>query len=587
MLKNKDNTDIIRLIWSVSKPYARRWYVTTFTSIFNTIVGAFIAPVIIATFLDLIQNNKLNDTYIIWLFVSFVIVQIWKEVLSNRILFYLSWRLESQIEKDLYIQIFKKLTQETLHFHSNRFGGALVNQCSKLVTAVEQLWDALWWNVIPTAVTVAGSIIILWFILWQLAVVLLILSIAFVGVVYFGSRPMFKYSEKESKINSKASGVLADSMSNIMAIKSASAEKRETEIFTQKIDDWRESSLDTMRCFIKVSTVYASITSIIQISALAFAIYASKHNFISITAIYLILSYTLQVAQNLWGIHNIMRTYNTIIGNAREMTDILNTKTTILDRSNKKLAVKKGGISIDNITFTHDEGKGATIFNDFSLNIKPGQKVGLVGVSGSGKTTITKLMMRFADVDKGNICIDGQNIADITQKSLHDSIAYVPQEPLLFHRSIKENIAYTRPDASIKEIEAAAKKAGALSFIQEMENGFDTIVGERGVKLSGGQRQRITIARAILKNAPILILDEATSALDSESEAIIQESLKSLMKNRTTIVVAHRLSTISQLDRIIVMEKGKIIEDGTHKTLIKQKGVYAKLWHRQSNGIIQ
>ena len=243
---------------------------------------------------------------------------------------------------------------------------------------------------------------------------------------------------------------------------------------------------------------------------------------------------------------------------------------------------------MDKVTFTHDEGQGDTLFHDFSLTVNPGEKIGLVGSSGSGKTTLTKLLLRFADIDSGEIAIDGQDIAEVTQASLREQIAYVPQEPLLFHRSVRENIAYGRPDATDTEIEKAAKKAGAYDFIVNLQDGFDTLVGERGVKLSGGQRQRIAIARAILKNAPILILDEATSALDSESEALIQKSLETLMKNRTSIVIAHRLSTIAKLDRIIVLENGRIVEDGTHDQLLaKKRGVYAKLWARQSGGFIE
>jgi ATP-binding cassette subfamily B protein len=276
-----------------------------------------------------------------------------------------------------------------------------------------------------------------------------------------------------------------------------------------------------------------------------------------------------------------------VTGDAKEMTDILESDTHITNHGNQPLAVKAGQIKLKNVTFTHDEGEGATLFNDFSMTVHSGEKIGLVGSSGSGKTTLTKLLLRLADIDNGEILIDGQNIANVTQESLREHVAYVPQEPLLFHRTIRENIAYGKPDASDEEIEVAAKKAGALQFIRELKDGFDTLVGERGVKLSGGQRQRIAIARAILKDSPILILDEATSALDSESEKLIQQSLETLMKDRTSIVIAHRLSTIAKLDRIIVLDNGKIIEDGTHKTLLAKNGMYAKLWKRQSGGFIE
>jgi ATP-binding cassette subfamily B protein len=234
-----------------------------------------------------------------------------------------------------------------------------------------------------------------------------------------------------------------------------------------------------------------------------------------------------------------------------------------------------------------DDDNHTEVFKNLNLKVRSGEKVGLVGPSGGGKSTLTKLLLRFDDVKLGSIEIDGQNIAACSQKSLRQNIGYVPQEPLLFHRSIKENIGYGRIGATDKDILQAAKDAFAHEFIQSMPNGYDTFVGERGVKLSGGQRQRIAIARAMLKNAPILILDEATSALDSESEVLVQKALLKLMEGKTTIVVAHRLSTIQKMDRIIVLDKGNIVESGTHAELSKKKnGLYARLWSHQSGGFL-
>ena len=227
------------------------------------------------------------------------------------------------------------------------------------------------------------------------------------------------------------------------------------------------------------------------------------------------------------------------------------------------------------------------MFSDLSLSIKPGEKVGLVGHSGSGKTTFTRLLLRFSDIDGGAIKLDDQDIRAITQDDLHKKIAYVPQEPLMFHRSLADNIRYGNFSASQKEIERVAKLAHADDFIKDQPKGYETLVGERGVKLSGGQRQRIAIARAMLKDAPILVLDEATSALDSESEVLIQDALWKLMEGRTAIVIAHRLSTIQKMDRIVVMDNGSIVEEGTHKELIAKKGVYASLWDHQTGGFIE
>ena len=399
---------------------------------------------------------------------------------------------------------------------------------------------------------------------------------------------MAKLTKKEAKSSNKLNGQLADVISNVLAVKSSGAEATEQKFFTKTVNSWRNSSLDVMRGFLKVSTIYSSINMVIKIGAIAFAVYATQNNLVSVASVYLIITYTGSVAHELWNMNGIMRNYNRIIGNANDMVEILQMSTTLIDKSNSKLKVANGEISMDKVTFTHDEGQGDTLFHDFSLDIKPGEKIGLVGASGSGKTTLTKLLLRFADIDSGKITIDRQDISEVTQASLRAKIAYVPQEPLLFHRSVRENIAYGRPDATDAEIEEAAKKAGAYDFIIGLKDGFDTMVGERGIKLSGGQRQRVAIARAILKDAPILVLDEATSALDSESEALIQKSLETLMENRTSIVIAHRLSTIAKLDRIIVLKNGKIVEDGSHDELInKKRGVYAKLWARQSGGFIE
>ena len=475
-----------------------------------------------------------------------------------------------------------------MFFHANKFGGSLVSQTNKLNGAVERFWDTIFWSILPLVISLAGSIIILSTLIWQYALFLFIFSIIFSIAVYLGSRPMAKLSEKEAKASNKVSGQLADMVSNILAVKSSGAESLEQKRFSKTVGSWRSASLGTMRGFLKVSTVYSTINTIIKIGAIAFAVYAAQHNLVSVASVYLIITYTGSVAHELWNMNGIMRSYNRIIGDAHEMVEILKTPTTLVDRSDKKLKIKRGGIVMDNVTFTHDEGQGDTLFHDFSLNIQPGEKIGLVGSSGSGKTTLTKLLLRFADIDSGKITIDSQDIAEVTQASLRQQIAYVPQEPLLFHRSVRENIAYSRPDATDAEIEKAAKKAGAYDFIVKLQDGFDTLVGERGVKLSGGQRQRIAIARAILKDAPVLVLDEATSALDSESEALIQKSLETLMKNRTSIVIAHRLSTIAKLDRIIVLENGCIVEDGSHDQLLaKKRGVYAKLWARQSGGFIE
>ena len=576
----------LQLLWRASRPYKWRRNLALITATLTLAVGTIVGPLIIAQLLDMIQHGQLQTGSVWTLVILYGLSQLWSEIIGWRIVLYLMWTLETIMQRDIANKVFAKLSGETMFFHSNKFGGSLVSQNSKLSGCVERFWDELVWAVLPLVISLTGSIVILSMLLWQYALFLFMFSIVFGVAVFFGSRPMAKLSQREAEASNKVSGNLADMVSNVLAVKSSGAEKIEQQRFDKTNRAWRKASLATMRGFLTVSSVYSTINTSIRIGAIVFAIYAAQYNVVSVAAVYLIITYTGSVARELWNMNSIMRNYNRIIGDAHEMVEILHTPTSLVDRSDKKLHVNRGVIDFDAVTFTHDEGKGAMLFRDFSLHITPGEKVGLVGSSGSGKTTLTKLLLRFADIDSGAIMIDEQDIAEVTQASLRSQIAYVPQEPLLFHRSVRENIAYGKANATDAEIEQAAKKAGAYDFITQLQDGFDTLVGERGVKLSGGQRQRIAIARAILKDAPILVLDEATSALDSESEALIQKSLKTLMKNRTSIVIAHRLSTIAKLDRIIVMHNGKIVEDGSHDQLIKRGGHYAKLWQHQSGGFI-
>ena len=290
------------------------------------------------------------------------------------------------------------------------------------------------------------------------------------------------------------------------------------------------------------------------------------------------------LAQRLVFIGRVMTNWARIMGEAEEGLNEIIVSHEIIDKVDAPvLEVKDGQIVWQNVTFTYGQN---TVFQDFMLTIPSGQRVGLVGSSGAGKTTFMSLLLRQHELTTGGILIDGQNISQVTQNSLRQAISVVPQEPALFHRSIRENIAYGKPQASLEEVMAVAKKAQAHDFIMSLELGYDTMVGERGVKLSGGQKQRIAIARAMLKNAPILILDEATSALDSESEVEIQKALHHLMVGKTVIAIAHRLSTLREMDRIIVLETGKIIEDGTHETLKNYGGVYQRLWEHQAGGFV-
>ncbi len=586
LLNATKQKEIIQLFVSAAMKYKYRTIFSVIGAAFTAVVGAFVGPFIIAQLLEGIQFGTVTLASASGLIFAYVLTQIWGEILGWRFNMLMTWTMETAAQRDLYRKIFGKLTTQSLSFHADRFGGGLVSQTTKLIGSFERFWDTVIFQVAPSVASILAAVIILSFMIWPYALFLLVLAIIFGVTVVLGSRFMAVRNKEEAQASTASNAHVADAVTNVMTIKSYGREEDELATMDKKTTEWRNKSLSTMRGFLGVSSIYSSLLAITNITALVAAVWASQTSFASISVIYLTVTYTFTVVRQLWEMNNIMRNYNRIMGDAYDMTEILLLESNVVDTSSKKLAVKKGAVNIDGITFSHD-GNPEILFDDFSLTIPSGQRVGLVGASGSGKTTLTKLVLRFADVATGAIYIDGQSIAKVTQKSLRQSIAYVPQEPMLFHRSLRENIAYGKPDATDEEILEATKRANAFEFVEKMPQGLDTMVGERGVKLSGGQRQRIAIARAILKDAPILILDEATSALDSESEKLIQDALQKLMKGRTSIVIAHRLSTISKLDRIIVMDNGAIVEDDTHEALLSKKGTYAKLWAHQSGGFIE
>ena len=418
------------------------------------------------------------------------------------------------------------------------------------------------------------------------AIALLVLIALYIMCSALTFKKISHLSKERAEAENKQTGQLADSVSNILSVKSYGRESHERHRYANFNRASYNAGIAQMNATMKRDLAFNFVNIGIIAVLVVFMMAGGPIFGLSVATLILIVNYSMSIMGELWNVNNIFKHINRVFGDAYEMTQILDTKDDVKDIADAKaLKVEKGEIDFENIHFKHADAKEA-IFNNFSLSIKPGERVGLVGISGSGKTTLTKLLLRFADVDEGEIKIDGQNISEVQQISLRENIAYVPQETSLFHRTIAENIAYAKPDASRKEIVRAAKLANAHDFIMSLPDGYETLVGERGIKLSGGQRQRIAIARAILKDAPILVLDEATSALDSESEALIQDALEKLMKGRTSIVVAHRLSTIASMDNIVVLEGGKIIEQGTHHQLIKKGGAYDKLWSRQSGAFL-
>lgn len=497
---------------------------------------------------------------------------------------YTLWKLQIAVNYDLATMAFDCLCNQSLSFHSSRFGGTLVSQTTKFMSGYTQLLQVLNFPFLPIVCSIIFTCLILFPAVPLYATVLMIMLFIYAVISYLMYKRILHLNEKAASAQNQLSGELSDAVTNILAVKTYGREEYERELFDNANKEVVARDSKRMRASLIRGVTTAIITVVIMSVVTVFISGGNAWFGITPGTVILMFTYTNTVTNQFNFINSGLQRINQALGEASGMSAVLDEPRLVADKPNAQpLKVTQGAIDFNDINFWYTDGGAKTqVFQDFNLHIPAGERIGLVGMSGAGKTTLTKLLLRLADIQEGEILVDGQNVADVTQQSLRRQIAYVPQEALLFHRTIAENIAYGRPDATIDEIREAARSANALEFIEALPQGFDTITGERGIKLSGGQRQRIAIARAMLANCPILVLDEATSALDSESEAAVQEALARLMEGRTAIVVAHRLSTVASLDRIVVLSDGRVEEDGPHAELVSKGGDYARLWSRQT-----
>src|SRR3989344_3052680 len=494
-------------------------------------------------------------------------------------------KFQSSVIRDLHDFSFTKLHGHSYMFFADHFSGALVNKSRKFVRAFEVMHDITINNFWSSFVLLTSIFIVFLFQAPLIAFIFLTMATVYISIVLLMSRKKFEYDLEEAKADTRVTASLADSITNFLAIKSSSALPREIGRFKEVTG--KESKLRLRAWYFgnKLNAIQTAIPMIAQISVTFLTGYLWLNGSISAGIFVLVQSYSVTIGNNFWDLGQATTKFTKALSDMKEMVDIFKQVPDVLDDPNvEKSRIKEGKIEVKNMTFTYMNG--TDVFSNFSLTINEREKVGIVGHSGSGKSTFTKLLMRFVDISQGEILIDGQNIRKITQDDLRQSISYISQEPILFHRSIRDNIAYSSPGATEEQIIESAKKAHAHDFILNLKHGYDTLVGERGVKLSGGERQRVAIARAMLKDSPILMLDEATSSLDSISESYIQSAFSELMKDKTTMVIAHRLSTVQKMDRIIVLDKGRIVEEGTHKDLLKLNGFYADLWNHQTGGFL-
>ncbi|HLD31224.1 MAG TPA: ABC transporter ATP-binding protein [Patescibacteria group bacterium] len=587
----KNNTKkTLKLYWHEAKKHKITGLILLFSSILTAVVEAFI-PFYFKNFFDILSESSGIPT-------SMVVESLFGTLLFIAFLFSLSWALwrvntftlsyfEAKMLAQLANKCFAYLHHNSFSFFNNNFVGSLVKKVNWFTRAFEDIIDQAVFSVLPLVVGTVMVFIILGRVNIWLGFAMLGWVVIFTSISWIFTKFKLKYDIERNKAESTVTGRLADTITNNSNVKLFNGYGREVGAFekdTAALAKIRKYTWDLSTIF---EAVQGFLSISIELGIFYFAIKLWQKNILTIGDFVLIQTYILTMMNKVWSFSHVLRHFYEKLSDAEEMTIVFDTPHEIQDIPRAKdLKVLTGEVVFQNVNFNYNQTR--SVLKKFNLSIPAKQRLAIIGPSGAGKTTIIKLLFRMHDVASGKIFIDNQNIAKVTQESLWKNVALVPQDPILFHRTLFENIQYGNPEASKDEVIKASKAAHCHDFIKSLDDGYDTYVGERGVKLSGGERQRVAIARAILKNAPILVLDEATSSLDSESELLIQEALAELMKNKTVVVIAHRLSTIRKMDRIIVVDEGGIVEDGAHNALLKKiGGIYNKLWKLQVKGFIK
>lgn len=576
----------IRFIMHISKPH-KWWAISAFVATTIAQIVSTSVPYIFKSIIDSAQAiaSGIGTAHSVWFWAT-------AYVIANTVMF-VGWRSSGFVgmiwatgaNATAYDVLFKYLSSHSHTYFSNRFAGSLSSKVTHASEGSQSLIEAFIWNYYSTVISLVFTVVFILYVNVLAALIFVLLVVLLIPLNIYLAKYRRPHVVRYSEQSTRARGYAVDAITNIAAVRQFSRREDEQRMFGEEVDRMRLFNLRQWRIS-EWSLVINNVIIILFEGLVVFAaVYAWTTETITVGQLVMVVTLMINVQGSLVFIGNSMNGFIRRFGEIEEgLTDILVEYELVDKPDSTVLNVGDAQIEWKNVHFQFGENG---VFNDFNLTIHAGQRVGLVGPSGAGKTTFVSLLLRQHDLDEGAICIDEQNIAEVTQDSLREHIAVVPQEPLLFHRTIRENIAYGKLDATEEEIVAVAKKAQAHAFISELSEGYDTLVGERGVKLSGGQKQRVAIARAMLKNAPILVLDEATSALDSESEVAIQKALHELMEGKTVVAIAHRLSTLREMDRIIVLENGKIVEDGTHGELTKAGGTYARLWEHQAGGFLQ
>ncbi len=492
--------------------------------------------------------------------------------------------LQPRVMADLQNTCYNHIIRHSHKFFSDNFVGSLVRRVNKYVRAYEDITNQLYWSSGKTLLYISVITVTLLSYKPVVGIIVIVWVMFYLTSSFFYAKWTMKYNTQRADADTKTSSHLADTFSNNYTIRLFATEDREARQYKKLSNDLFRLRRHAWNLRSYSNAVQGLLMIVLEFAVFYVAVMYWKEGLVTIGDFALIQAYLITLFNQLWNMgRDVQRVYESF-ADAEEMTEILNAEHEVRDAPGAgALRVPKGQIVYDGVTFGYGDAK--PVFENFNINIRPGERVAIIGPSGGGKSSFVKLLFRFMEVKSGRIMIDNHDISKVTQTSLRKNISLVPQEPILFHRSLLDNIRYGKPSATRKDVIRVAKLAHCHEFISRLPNGYDTFVGERGVKLSGGERQRVAIARAMLEDAPILVLDEATSSLDSESEKFIQDSLDKLMQGKTTIVIAHRLSTIMKMDRIIVIENGKITEEGKHEELVKAKnGIYQKLWNIQAGG---